>query len=268
LSGRPDDETQADPFVSIGTWFGPSTVADPPALHELLHALQYTGLSSNRVDMIFLGDGYTASQLDTVYIDLVTSYLNYIFGGAALTDPFTRYQNFFNIYIVDVTSVQEGADHPTDGIYVDTALDASYLWDGVTERLLYISNSKANAILNPVLAGSDIGKERLYCVVNDTQYGGGGLYGMFAGGNLFAHEVALHEIGHSFAHLADEYGGEGAYVGGDPPLINVTTDPTGAKWSDWLAMMIPFSESSAPTKAATTRTLESTGLLSTPRCAR
>jgi hypothetical protein len=60
---------------------------------------------------------------------------------------------------------------------------------------------------------------------------------VFAGGNSAAREVAVHEVGHSFAGLADEYnygGGPGAYVGPEPWQPNVTIDPTGAKWAAWL----------------------------------
>jgi hypothetical protein len=74
-----------------------------------------------------------------------------------------------------------------------------------------------------------------FVTVNDTQYGGGGYYAVYAGGNAAALEVAVHEVGHSFAGLADEYGGDPtAYIGPEPWQPNVTTDPTGAKWAAWL----------------------------------
>ncbi|MGH8429715.1 MAG: M64 family metallopeptidase, partial [Solimonas sp.] len=185
--------------------------------------------------------GYTSAQLDTVYMDHVMGYLNYMFADTPMTDPFSQYLNFFNIYVIDVVSAQAGADDPSVDFFVDTALDASYLWDGVTQRLLYINHGDAVAVLDTALAGSDIGEEMLFVTVNSTQYGGGGGYfAVFAGGNAFAYEVALHELGHSFAGLADEYGGEGAYTGGEPGEPNVTISPTGADWSEWLGYDDPI----------------------------
>ncbi|MGE0700289.1 MAG: M64 family metallopeptidase, partial [Hyphomicrobiaceae bacterium] len=207
-----------------------------------LRTIQQTGSSANRVDMVFLGDGYTAGQLASTYTSHVNAYVNYLFSGTALTDPFTRYRNFFNIHVVDIASNQSGADNPALGIFRDTALGASYYWDGVTERLLYVNETLADAAMSSALSGTGIDPEMRYVTVNDTLYGGGGgYYGVYAGGNTSALEVALHEIGHSFAHLADEYGGNpGVYNGGEPGEINVTTNPAGTRWSNWLGYVDPI----------------------------
>ena len=69
---------------------------------------------------------------------------------------------------------------------VNTALDARYLYDGVTQRLLGITDSKANAALSSGLGGAFTADMRLV-TVNATQYGGaGGTYAVYAGGNDFA----------------------------------------------------------------------------------
>lgn len=195
------------------------------------------GPSSNRVDMVFLGDGYTAADHAAgTYTNHIQGYLGYLFGGGTIVDPYPRYQSFFNVHRIDVMSNQSGADKPGDGVYVDTALDASYWWDGVTERLLYVNSLKADAALNNALAGAGFTAEQRYVTVNDNKYGGGGgKYAVYAGGNSAAHEVALHEMGHSFSGLADEYGGNAStYTGAEPSEPNVTKDPTGAKWEHWI----------------------------------
>jgi Ca2+-binding RTX toxin-like protein len=205
-----------------------------------LRTIKSTGSSSNRVDMIFLGDGYQANEISTKFNQHVQSYINYLFSTTALTDPFSRYKNFFNIHVIDVISQQSGADDPSRGITVNTALNARYFFDGVTERLMSIDNNLADNILNAALAGSNIGNEIRYVTVNETKYGGaGGPYSVFAGGNTFAHEVALHENGHSFAGLTDEYGGAGLYTGAEPDYINVSKDPSGNKWREWLGYVDP-----------------------------
>jgi len=197
------------------------------------------GLSSNRVNIVFLGDGYTAGQIETDYVSHVNTILAHMFGGTE--DPFGRYANFFNIYRVNVVSNESGADVAPLGISRDTALDASYYWDGSTERLLFVDPNKAAGVRNAALSGSGIWPHINLVTVNDTRYGGGadGTFAVCAGGNIYSGELALHEMGHSFSGLADEYddtnsGAVSVYSGPEPAEVNVTKDPNGAKWSRWL----------------------------------
>ncbi|MGW8256666.1 MAG: M64 family metallopeptidase [Thermoguttaceae bacterium] len=202
------------------------------------------GPSSNRVNVFFLGDGYTATDIAAgTYNTHVQNYVNYMFANSVNSDPFYRYRNFFNLYKVNVVSNESGADEPQNGIYKDTALDATYRYDGVTDRLLYINSSKAYAALNTAIAGSGKTAQIKFVTVNDTIYGGGGgSFAVYAGGNSSSCEIALHENGHSFSNLADEYdyGGSGTtYTGPEPSQVNVTTDPSGSKWSQWLGYNDP-----------------------------
>jgi hypothetical protein len=200
------------------------------------------GPSWNRVDMVFLGDGYTNADISGgTYVNHINSYLNYMFTPNLLSDPFSRYRNYFNVYRIDVVSNESGADVPPLGIFRDTALDASYYYDGVTERLLYINQNEANTVLADNLADALFTAEMRLVTVNDTRYGGGGGYfAVYAGGNASANDAAMHELAHSFSGLADEYGGNaGPYTGTEPSEINVTKDPTGAKWSQWLGYNQP-----------------------------
>lgn len=216
--------------------------ATPPA-HAAWTTVWDNGPSSNRVDIVFMGDGYTASQIDTAYTSHIDAMLNHMFNGGQ--DPFPRYRNFFNVHRIDVISNESGADVPPLGVFRDTALDASYYWDGVTDRLLYVNQAKANGvILNElVFGGASFSAEMRLVTVNDTRYGGGGgLYAVYAGGNGSAPEIALHELGHSFSSLADEYdyGGSGnVYMGGEPLAVNITKSPGGEKWAHWLGYNQP-----------------------------
>ncbi|RWM79249.1 MAG: hypothetical protein EOR81_12285 [Mesorhizobium sp.] len=200
------------------------------------------GPSRNRVDIAFAGDGYRSSEIATTYPNHVRALTDYMFSGDLLSEPFGRYKNFFNVHRVNVVSAESGADDPSTNTFRNTALDASYLWDGVTQRLLYVSDSKTDAAIASALSGTEINAEMAFVTVNDTQYGGGGgKYAVYAGGNQSSLEIALHEVGHSFAALADEYdyGGPTTYSGGEPIQPNVTTDPTGAKWAHWLGYEQP-----------------------------
>jgi len=192
-----------------------------------------TGPSSNRVDMLFLGDGYTASQIDTLYVQHVNNALNHMFAGDE--DPYPRYQNFFNIRRIDVVSSESGADKPPEGIYRDTALDATY-YSGGTERRLTINTTKADDQIRAAFGTSPILAEMRLVTVNDSKYGGsGGDFAVYSGANSSAGELALHESAHGFAGLADEYVSyDTPYTGGEPIEPNVTKSSIGAKWAPWI----------------------------------
>ncbi|MDQ3621541.1 MAG: M64 family metallopeptidase [Verrucomicrobiota bacterium] len=150
------------------------------------------------MDIVFLGDGYTSTELGT-YQTHINAMIGHLFDNGQ--DPFPRYERYFNAHRIDVTSEQSGADDPRVNFYVDTALDATYRYDGVTQRLLYLNSAKASDALSIGLGGALTADMRLVSV-NATQYGGGGgTYAVYAGGNSAATEIALHELGHSFAGL-------------------------------------------------------------------
>lgn len=213
--------------VAAGACLGSSARADYQTIWD-------NGPSSNRVDIVFLGDGYLAADLTTTYPAHINMMLEHMF--LAGEDPFPRYRNFFNVHRIDVVSNERGADIAPQGIFRDTALDARYYWDGSTERLLYVDQTKAYLTLFQNLAGAPFAPEMSLVTVNDTKYGGGGGgFAVFAGGNDAAAEIALHELGHSFAGLADQYGGNPIpYAGPEPSAPDVTIDPSGQKWSHWL----------------------------------
>jgi len=227
--------------LAAGPEAGEGDLLRPPPAAPAPRSIASTGNSANRVDIIFLGDGYKSSEITVTYTNHILNYLSYLFDDSSLTQPFGRYENFFNIHAIDVVSNQSGADDPLAGIARDTALDASYNWDGMTDRLLYIDETKANTAMDTALSGTGIAAEMRYVLVNDSKYGGGGgSFGVYSAGNGDAREIALHEIGHSFAGLADEYGGNvGTYTGTEPGPINVTKNSSGAKWAEWLGYIDP-----------------------------
>jgi hypothetical protein len=196
------------------------------------------GASSNRVDAIFVGDGYTASEINTTYASDVANMVSYLFAGTQT--PFPRYQNYFNVHRVNVISAQSGADIPQQNVFKNTALDATYRYDGVTDRLLYMSDTKANNAVSSALAGSGIDVDMRFGVVNESVYGGGGgQWAVYAGGNAFAREIAVHEMGHSYGRLADEYFSPGTYTGAEPTEANITKSPSTGKWDRWLGYNDP-----------------------------
>ncbi len=189
------------------------------------------GSDSSQYVFVVLGDGYRASEIAQFHDDAQR-----ILGEVLNVSPWSEYASYINAYWVDVVSNESGADNPNTGYYVDTALDATY-WTSGIERLLTVNTSKAfdAAMSAPTF-------DRVLVIVNDPLYGGSG--GSLAVVSLAssAPEVAVHEIGHSFAGLADEY--ETPYPGyppGDPePNVTFQTSRPNIKWNTWIEASTPL----------------------------
>lgn len=206
---------------------------------EPVTTVRNNGDSANRVDMAVLGDGYTASELGKYASDVETFIL-----GLFAQEPFMEYQAYFNVHRIDVTSNESGADHPEENppIYVDTALDATYNCGGI-ERLICVNISKVNDVISRSLS-ADMG-DVILVIVNDTEYGGSGGAVAVASIHPAAVELILHELGHSFALLADEYGGP------PPPECDASVEPQEVnatkeiqreliKWNYWIDESTPI----------------------------
>jgi hypothetical protein len=102
-----------------------------------------TGPSTNRVDIVFMGDGYTESEIATQYNADMWNLLDHMFDGTLNSEPFGRYRNFFNVTAIDVISRDSGADHPESNYYVDTPLGASYGFQESGRTFLYVDETLA-----------------------------------------------------------------------------------------------------------------------------
>ena len=215
-----------------------NVVSRPSARHTPRHpstTLVSHGPSDNRIDLVFVGDGYTAAQMPSY-----ASHVNSIYPTFFNEAPLDEYYSYFNIHRVDVASLESGVDNdPTQGVQKNTALDMAF-WCAGTERLLCINTSKAS-----LAARSAPAVDQILAVANSTMYGGAGYasnnLGTLSGANAAAIEVALHEFGHSFADLADEYFYTGTtYYGGEPSAPNVSKLTAASmaaqqkKWHRWL----------------------------------
>ncbi|HEV7683082.1 MAG TPA: M64 family metallopeptidase [Pyrinomonadaceae bacterium] len=195
------------------------------------------GNSQNRVDLVILGDGYTAAEQQKYRNDVQT-----LIQGFFSVEPFLEYQKYFNVYRVDVLSAQSGADHPERSSFVDTAFDGGYNCAGI-QRLICVNTSKVNDVLVNTLGPTQ--RDMVVVVVNDPEYGGsGGGIGVVST-NVATIELMLHEEGHSFGRLADEYGGP------PPPSCNNSFEPFEAnvthetqrsliKWNSWIDPATPI----------------------------
>lgn len=195
-------------------------------------AIQDTGPSTARFDLVIVGDGYTASEMGTL-----RSHAEAKWNEIAATAPWSGYRGSINVWLVNVISNQSGVDNdPYRGISRDTALDM-YFYCGGIERLLCLSETKAQRY-----AAEAPGVDAIVALANSTKYGGAGYPSLatVSGGNSQAGRIAIHELGHSVGGLADEYYTPGTtYRGSEPHEPNVTTSSGCSKWASYLGRATP-----------------------------
>lgn len=192
------------------------------------------GDPANRVDLVLLGDGYTAAEMGRYARDAER-----VVQGFFAQEPFTRYRRFFNVHRVDVTSAESGADHSNrrPPAARDTALDAAYNCAGI-QRMICVSVPKVNAVLQRSLPPAR--RDLVLVLVNDGEYGGSGGQVGVTSLHADAIELSLHEMGHTLGLLADEYGGDhgpSCNASVEPWEVNATkeTRRDGLKWRHWVA---------------------------------
>jgi hypothetical protein len=223
---------------------GPLRIAGQPAasltgdIHDVVTILDH-GDPDNRVDLVFIGDGYLEEDLPSFAPRCVAA-LEALF----LYEPFASYQNFFNAHRVDLVSPERGVDNdPVQGVDRSTALDMGF-WCADIERLLCVDVAAA---WQAAAAAPDA--DQLFPMAFSTKYGGAGYYeddiATFSSDNQYSVQVAIHELGHSLGDLADEYDyDDGATWTGDEPIeSNVSAMPatemknSRLKWFRWLGFV-------------------------------
>jgi hypothetical protein len=179
--------------LPVGT---PFTAAELDEAVDGVTPLHVGGPHENRYDLVILGDGYTAGELDLFHQHAAAHWQ-----AIRDTEPFADYVDFFNVWLVDVVSPESGVDNdPDPTVSRDTALDMHFWCSGV-ERGLCVDEAKARqaAALAPAA-------DQLLVLANSTKYGGiGGGVATASGGNSLSELIAVHELGHSLGGLADEY---------------------------------------------------------------
>jgi hypothetical protein len=157
----------------------------------------YNGDPHKKVDVVILGEGYTESEISKFERDL-KRYATLLVSH----EPFKSHKEAFNIYGVLKPSEESGTDEPGAGIYRNTAINTTFYSLG-SERYLLTEDNKTMRDL-----AAFVPYDAIFIMVNTPRYGGGGIYNFFCtfvSDNQFSDYVFLHEFGHSFGGLADEY---------------------------------------------------------------
>ncbi len=198
-----------------------------------------TGPDANRMVVVVLGDGYTSADLGTGSFTNSASALVSAFLGKS---PWDQAFSAANVYRIDVESNQSGSDNDPQGTFKDTYFNSSF-WTSGIERLLAINStgqSRAIAAANTYV-GAGVW-DAIFILVNSTKYGGSGGFISVSSVHPSASEIILHEYGHTYGGLADEYSDPyPGYPPGDPEP-NVDFDFTGPalKWLIWVDSTTPL----------------------------
>ena len=202
--------------------------------------LLINGYPSEKVDLVILAEGYTAAEADKFYADAqrMTDYMFTI-------PPFDKLKKDFNVRAIAVPSAESGTDVPGKNIYRNTAFNSSF-YTFNQER--YLTTNSLKEIADVAAA---VPYDQLYVLVNTPIYGGGGFYNHLNLGtadNELSEKVYIHEFGHGFVGLADEY-----YYDWDPTfqdMYNQKIEPWeenittlvdfGSKWKDMVQKNTPI----------------------------
>lgn len=209
----------------------------PPSPGPLLE-LQKMGTPSKKIDLLVLGDGYTAAERGKFEKD-ARRFMEVLFA----TPPYREHRADFNVWGLCPVADESGVSRPSTGIYRRSPLGASYDTFGIERYVLTTENRTLRDV------ASFAPYEFIEILVNGQTYGGGGIFNQYATvaiDNLWSGYVGVHEFAHHFAALADEYyTSDVAYL---PPTQktepwepNVTAllDPANLKWKDLVTTGTP-----------------------------
>ncbi|HKP47910.1 MAG TPA: IgA Peptidase M64 [Pyrinomonadaceae bacterium] len=168
-----------------------------PASPAPLLAIQKMGDPATKVDLLLLGDGYTARE-SRKFVRDARRLLDVLFA----TSPFKEHRSDFNVWGLCPPAPESGISRPSTGIYHDSPVHATYDAFGSERYVLTFDN---HALRNIAQFAP---YEFIEILANNRTYGGGGIFNLYstvAVDNAFANYVFVHEFGHHFAGLADEY---------------------------------------------------------------
>ncbi|MBO7067253.1 MAG: hypothetical protein J6W52_01025 [Bacteroidaceae bacterium] len=201
-----------------------------------IDTIQYTGPEA--INFVLLGDGYTETE-QTKFVTAAKNVYNALFRKI----PMNRYKKWFNLYAIEVISNESGISHPgvlKDGKYVcpegsslpiknvDTYFGIHFDAYNIHRLPCPDNSTKIYNLLKALMP--DYQMVGILC--NTSEYGGAGGSFLTCTTHSSASEIFIHEFGHTFASLADEYYAGDGYLG---EYINQTANNNSntIKWKHW-----------------------------------
>jgi len=211
-----------------------------PIAPGTVHVIQEYGPPAVKVDLLLLGDGYAAKEMEKFRRD-----------AARITEDLFRYEPFrsrredFNVRALETPAARSGVSRPRAGIFRDSPLGARY---NSLDSERYVLSPDDRGWRDAAAAAP---YDFVLILVNERKYGGGGIFQLYstaAADSGFSSYLAVHEFGHHFAGLGDEYyTSDVAYedFAGDleepwEPNITALHDPETLKWGNLVAASTPL----------------------------
>lgn len=221
--------------ISPNNYFIKSESVTPYTVRQIVN----NGDAAHKVDIAVIAEGYTEAEMEKFYGD-VKRLSDYMF----TVPPFDTFKKDFNIYAIGSVSMESGVDVPGRHIYRNTVANSSfYTFD--MER--YLTSDDIGTIAD---IASLVPYDQIYVMVNTELYGGAGFYNhinLTAANHKLSPQVFVHEFGHGFAGLADEYytsetSFDSMYLSGSEPWeANITTLVNfGSKWLSMIDKKTPI----------------------------
>lgn len=195
--------------------------------------IAYRGDITKYINIVVMGDGYTSTQQNTFRAD-ADSLISYLFTQS----PWSHYAGYFNVFAIRVVSAQSGTRHPNTasdcagaGVPVsnpNTYFDCAFDYGGI--HRLVVANNNANVAA--VLSANFPAYDQVLIIANTPYYGGSGGPYPVSTVNSASREITAHEIGHSFAGLADEYYAGDGYAF-EQPNMTAQSNASLVKWKNW-----------------------------------
>jgi hypothetical protein len=209
-----------------------------PALAQPIPII-VNGPSPQKVDLLILGDGYTQGDMKKFEQDA-----RRLSAHLFAVSPFKERAQDFNVWAMAVPTAESGISRPSTGVHHASALGTRYDIFGSERYVLTLDNRALRDIAQYAPY------EFIEILVNNDTYGGGGIFGQFstaAAGNEWAEYLFVHEFGHHFAGLADEYytspvayQSSGARMEPWEPNVTALRDPARLKWKQHVSAGTPL----------------------------
>ncbi len=197
------------------------------------------GSPNNKVDILILGDGYRNDDAKQYKKDA-----KHLVGVMFDTEPFKSRKSDFNVWAIDLFSEEIGISNPRQNIWKKSALDLRFNAFDSDRYVLTFANKNLREI------AAQAPYDAIMIIFNDPKYGGGGIYNLWSTVSSLSSQadyVFVHEFGHSFASLADEYYTSNvAYRVSLPeyepnrPNVTALFDPNSLKWKHLVEDEIPI----------------------------
>ena len=201
---------------------------------QTMETLQYNGDINKYINIVILGDGYTSSQ-QSDFISDATNLTNYLFTQS----PWSNYKNYFNVFAIEVISNESGAKHlgttsecgtiPISN--PSTYFGSEFDYNGMHRLVVPTNTTNIVNVLSTIFPYYD----QVLMIVNTPHYGGSGGGIATSTNHSSSNEITAHELGHSFAGLADEYYAGDTYAG-EKPNMTQQTNAALVKWENWMGI--------------------------------